>query len=76
MIKLCFVRGRPLFYFLTSCNTYKGVDWIDLAQGSVIGSCEQGNEHTGPLKAGISLISQSTISFSRRTILDGIHLIT
>jgi hypothetical protein len=48
---------------------WEAVDWIDLAQdrGSMVGSCENGNEYSGSIKGGNFVTSWPTITFSRRT---------
>jgi hypothetical protein len=34
---------------------WKGMDWINLRQGQIVGSCEHSNEHSGFIKCGIFL---------------------
>jgi hypothetical protein len=49
----------------------EGVDWINLAHGPLMCSCEHGNEPSGSIKGG-ELISLAVISVSR-TVHHGVN---
>jgi hypothetical protein len=48
------------------------MDWIDLTQKQIKGTCECGNERSGCITFGINLTSCKPVSFSRRTLLGGV----
>jgi len=50
------------------------MDWIDLAQDRDMwwAFCDDGNEPTGFIKCGNFLASYRPVSFSRRTVLNGL----
>jgi hypothetical protein len=48
------------------------MDWIELTQRQVAGTCECGNETSGSIKCGNFSTSCKTVSFSRRTLLHGV----
>jgi hypothetical protein len=50
----------------------ENVDWIHLVRDRVAGSCEYSNKHSGFIKGWNFMTISATITFSRKTLLNGV----